>query len=1007
MQTSNGTHTNAVYGFLNMLNKLISEYDPQYMAVAFDMRGPTFRNSIYSDYKANRKGMPEELATQMPLAHRLVECLGIKIVELQGYEADDIIGTLSKKFDIDTCIVTGDRDILQLLDKTTKVLMPKRGVSDMTLFTVKKLAEEGLTPEQIIEYKSLAGDSSDNIPGVRGIGDKTARVLLAQYYDLDKIYQSIDEIKESTRMKLLANRELAYLSKQLATININVPIECDVSTMKFDKMNVSPDYQQLLRELEFTNALEKLRTARELEHLLSLATANTASQSQYSQVADPASTTSKSSTHPLEQPVVVTNQHVYVQTLDQLTTSDKSSCKQTLEQSSPISKSNCEQTLEQLIATSKPLPAQSLDQTTTNKPSHHQIQNQSPPVVDSRYWQTLDQMAATIKSSQAQELEQQSATSEYHYQEKLDETSNNDQEPDKSENNQIQNKINIQHIADLKKVIPENLKTIALNILPFAEQKETKSKSKSPTNMLTGDKLFFAFDGSIEYSVIEVNDLLKPTITIESALSELKKYLESSTVHKLLFDAKSIAHFLSRYGITLSEPYDDLLIESYLLNSDNPPNTITNLLNRYDITYGVEAMFQVQADLSAKLNEMGLVQLYKNIELPLINVLYEMEHCGIAVDDSVVSDLKLKFNTEINLLKKEIFNMAGETFNLNSTSELSNILFTKMGLKNPKKKDMSVAAEILTEIDHPIIPLILRYRRLFKLLSTYINGALALVDPKTKRLHTMFDQCGTTTGRLSSLKPNMQNIPIKTDEGQEIRRIFVAAPGKILIAADYSQIELRLLAHFSADPVLLNAYAHNEDIHALVASKIHGVPLDRVTKSMRKAAKAVNFGIIYGISRFGLARNIDATPVEAGNFITRYFKTYPTVKDYMESNLTAARRDGFLRTPWGRIRYFRDITSSKGRIRELAERAALNMPLQGAAADIIKIAMIKTHKSLQNCGLKAQLILQVHDELIIESDVEEADEVSYILKSSMENAVKLSVPLVAEIRRGKDWFSAV
>ena len=431
------------------------------------------------------------------------------------------------------------------------------------------------------------------------------------------------------------------------------------------------------------------------------------------------------------------------------------------------------------------------------------------------------------------------------------------------------------------------------------------------------------------------------------------------------------------------------------------------MLNANGFTDVATGLIAMNDKLDTELAEKELSSLYRDIELPLIKVLYDTEMNGFSVDTEVLEQLSLKYRKEIDALTEEIYALTGETFNINSNQQLGDILFEKLGLPHGKKTKTgySVAAEILEELDHPVVTLLLRYRQLKKLQSTYIDGMRSVINKQTGKVHTIFKQCLTTTGRLSSTEPNLQNIPIRTEEGREIRKMFVASKGNVLVSADYSQIELRLLAHYSQDPVLLSAYNNGEDIHALTASKIHDVPLDEVTKSMRRSAKAVNFGIIYGISAFGLSKNIGVRPYEAKEFVEKYFATYPSVKHYMDSNASFAEENGYIRTLAGRLRYFPELRSPNRNIREFGKRAAMNMPLQGSAADIMKIAMIKVYNALKGQEFRARIILQVHDEFVIDCPIEEAEKVKQLLVDNMQEAVKLNVPLVADAKEGNDWYS--
>ena len=822
-----GVFTNAVYGYLSMLAKLINDHNPTHIAAIFDVKAPTFRHKMYDLYKATRKPMQPELASQLPILKELLSALGVKILTKEGYEADDIIGTLAKRFDEDTIIVSGDRDVLQLVDDNTRVFNTKRGVSDIKVYDLISLEEEGFTPKKIIEYKALAGDHSDNIPGAPGVGDKTAMNLLDTYGGLDGIYLNIDQIKGKLREKLADNKDIVYLSKELATINTNAPIECELDDIIFNN-TPKDEFFTRLNELEIKSLASRFGKKEEAEDL-------------------------------------------------------------------PF-------------------------------PTEEKLQ-------------------------------------------KID--------------------INVEEISDfddLVELLSSDYNTISLNI---------------------GSNITFSFDGKTEYIVRCSESLFDLGIAFDDAVLEFKKVLESDKINKIMFDIKANMKFFKGYGIKLSLPYEDVLLKGYLLNSTNTIKSVCDLLLPLGCENYVSAgMYNVSATQDVEIEKNKLTSLYNDVEKPLIEVLFDMEEEGFTINLSVLNSLAQKYTEEIKALTEKIYELAGSKFNINSPQQMGIILFEKLGLPHGKKTKTgySVSADILEELDHPIVTEILRYRQLSKLHSTYIEGMRSVMD-KSGKVHTVFKQCLTATGRLSSTEPNLQNIPNRTEEGREIRKMFVPSEGNVLVTADYSQIELRLLAHFSLDPVLVEAYNEGKDIHSITASKIYGVPLEEVTKSMRSSTKAVNFGIIYGISAFGLAKNIGVAPWQAKEFVDKYFLTYPYVRDYMQGNANFARENYYIRTLAGRIRYFPEFHSPNRNIRNFGERAAMNMPLQGSSADIIKIAMINVHNALKNGGYKAKLILQVHDELVIDCPINEMDEVKKILQNEMEKAVTLKVPLVAEAKSGSDWYS--
>lgn len=830
MTTGEGIFTNAVYGYLSMLARLIQEERPTHIAAVFDLKPKTFRSDMYDGYKATRKPMPEELYSQLILLKEILTLGGIKIVELERYEADDVIGTLAKRFDKDTVVVSGDKDVLQLVDDSTRVFNTKRGVTDIKVYDLEALKEENLTPELVIDYKALAGDSSDNIPGCPGVGQKTAMGLLKNYKSVDGVYQNIEQLKGKLKERLAENKELVYLSRKLATIETNAPVKCELSDLLFNE-NMPAAFFNKLNEIECKSLIPRFKKA--------------------------------------------------------------------------------------LSAPSNEMPETDI----------------------------AEGQAAKIITTFAPQSEE-----------------------------------------ELRRLIPEKVDNFAFDL---------------------GVALSITFDGDKEIKISAPETFFDTGIGIDDALAILKPLLTGDAV-KIVYDVKSAMNALRAYGIKLAPPYEDIYIKNYLLDSSKSPKSIEALAETYNMNGLAAAAYNLNYVFDAKLEKAGLTNLYRNIELPLVSVLYDMERVGFTIDTSVMDKLSEKYGSEIKELTESIRVAADEPkLNINSPKQLGELLFGKLNLQHGKKNKTgySVSADILEELNHPIVTEILRYRKLVKLQSTYINGMRAVINANTHKVHTVFKQCQTATGRLSSTEPNLQNIPIRTEEGREIRKMFIASPGNMLVSADYSQIELRLLAHFSKDTVLLKAYAEGDDIHAVTAAKIFGKPLSDVKTGDRRDAKAVNFGIIYGISAFGLANNTGRTPYEARSFIDKYFETYPKVKEYMDSNVSFAKENGYIRTLSGRIRYFPELKSPNHNIRSFGERAAMNMPLQGSASDIIKIAMLNVAEAIKKEGYRAKLILQVHDELLIDAPAEEAESIKSLLIREMENAVKLDVPLIADAKIGADWFT--
>lgn len=811
LATSTGKIYNAVYGFCNILIKLITEDKPDFIVVAFDAAKKTFRNEMFKDYKGTRKGMPEELAVQMPVLKDVLKKMNIKTVEKVGIEADDIIGTLSRRFDdVHSIIVTGDRDSLQLINSHTDVWLTKHGISQILELNERQLKEEfGLYPYQIVDLKSLMGDASDNIPGVRGIGEKTAMNLLNTYDTMPNVYAHIDEINGKTREKLIEGKEMAELSYKLATIVTDCDFDCKLEDCTYD-FPFSQEVKRAFDEYEFRSLVKR-------EELFNIDAS--ATQLRANEV--------------------------------ELNTTQLGSL---------------------------------LNSTNLDKLSFY--------TKDKRAWLALDK--------------------------------------------------NTQYVFD-------------------ADQQ----------NMQT----------------------LKPT-------------LEDKSILKIFYNKKATMHFLDDFDIKPKNSVD-VSLGVYLINSnireDDPKYTLDYVGLSGDTI--ATSLIEAWDYLTKTLPQKGMEKLYNQIELPLVDVLYDMECTGINIDSAVLDELRPMYADEAKRIEQQIYDLAGCEFNISSPKRLGEILFDELKLNDYDNKKHSTAVEKLQLIvnDHPIVDLILRYRKITKIVSTYIDGMKVWIKPDNK-IHTTFNQALTVTGRLSSTEPNLQNLPIRSEEGKELRKMFVpSSPQNVLVSADYSQIELRLLAHYSNDPVLLDAYKTGRDIHSATASQIFGVPLEQVTPLQRRTAKAVNFGIIYGISPFGLARNLGISQKVAKEYIDKYFETYPTIKEFMNHSVEEAQQKGFVSTMFGRIRNI-DLHVENKQTLAFNERAAMNMPLQGTASDIIKLAMINIFNEIKKRNLKTKMLLQIHDELIFDTPKDELDEVLTLVREQMENVVQLNVPLTVSISYGKNLY---
>ena len=830
MSAPDGTPTNAVHGFVMMLLKVIGEERPDGLAVAFDMHAPTFRKEIFDGYKATRKPMPDDLRAQDPIIRELIARMEIPILECPGYEADDILGTVSKACEEagrQVLLVTGDRDSFQLSGEHTTILYTRKGISDTCRVTPEYVRETyGVEPKQLIDVKSLMGDASDNIPGVTGVGEKTALRLIQTYGSLEETLANAEtKEKGKLREKLLTGAEQARMSRSLAEIVRSAPVEMDFDGWKLGKLSGGIPR---LKELGMNMAAKKLgEVAAEL-------------------------------------------------------------CPDAVELG-PV---------------------------------------QEAPKAKVERLQSLDELRARCEG--AEELDW----------------------------------------AALHLGAELSLSAPGMNVaLP-----------------LGGDLL------SAGVSDAEA---------VEAALPLLKR---ASRVE--LWNVKA----LPLAADSLEGSAFDVMLAAYVLSPQHRSFAADALCEDEGVAgFAVcpaEAIHRLAVQQDEQLRARDLDGVFRDIEMPLAFVLRDMEREGFLVDAEALRQLGVSFDGTIARLTDEIAELAGERINLNSPKQLGEMLFERMGLPAPKKTrtGYSTSAEVLEELaaEHPVCAKILEYRKYSKLRSTYIDSLIQLRDD-AGRVHTHFDQVGTATGRLSSSEPNLQNIPVRTELGREIRGAFIARPGHVLVDADYSQIELRVLAHISGDATMIDAFRKGEDIHARTAAEVYGVPFDQVTHQMRSASKAVNFGIVYGISDFALAKNIGVSRREARDFINRYFERYPGVKAYMEQSVQDARERGYAVTLMGRRRYLPELASSNFNVRSFGERCAMNSPIQGTAADIIKLAMIRVDRELKRRGMRTKLILQVHDELILEAPAEEADAAAALLKECMEGVMQLEVPLQTDITTGGDW----
>lgn len=842
LSTKDGRYTNAIYGFLNIFLKLREMVQPNAVAVAFDVKEPTFRHKMYDGYKATRKGMPPELAQQLPVLKEILSLAGYKILEAPGWEADDILGTLAKdcRESHDECfIATGDRDSLQLVGGGVKVLLAatKIGRPETTVYDEEKIQEDyRVTPKQLIEIKALQGDSSDNIPGVAGIGPKTAGDLIARYGDIDSIYRQLDilEIKEGVRTKLRAGRDSAFMSRELGRISTDAPIPHEISEYVPAQAQVQ-ELSKLLNSLEMFQMMERLG---------------------------------------------------------------------------------------------------------------------------------LDAMPLPLEVPVEEE------------------------------------KISVRMLEDFSKACDCLLKAGKIYLIPRYAEKD-----------ITGAA--FVLDGTP--TAVENTD------GFEEFLCEV---LENPAIAVYTHDCKPLHAWALRHGIQADNIKMDTMLAAYILNPSASNYSLERLGQEYTVTAPVctnvpEGFEQEIKDamllqpISRKLEDMiaanAQTDLLHNIEIPLAEVLADMEVTGFAVDAHGIRMFEENIERRIKEIEEEIYHQVGYTFNLNSPKQLGEALFVKLALPTGKKtkNGYSTNAEVLEGLadEHPVVAMILEYRQLAKLKSTYCDGLLKVID-KDGRIHSTLNQTETRTGRISSTEPNLQNIPVRQELGREMRKFFVAKEGCLLADADYSQIELRVLADIANDQVMIDAFNHGEDIHRITASQVFDLPPELVTPLMRSRAKAVNFGIVYGIGAFSLAKDIGVSRPEAARYIKGYLSHYAGVAKYMEQMIALAKEKGYCETLFGRRRYLPELTASNANLRNFGERVARNMPIQGTAADIIKIAMIRVYQRLRREGMQAKLILQVHDELIVEAPNEEIQKAAQIVHEEMEAACKMKVELSADVHTGKNWYDA-
>ena len=891
LTTKDGKYTNAIYGFLAILFKLLEEEKPDYIGVTFDLKAPTARHKMYEGYKANRKGMPTELAEQMPIIKDVLRAMNIDIIEKEGYEGDDVIGTLSRYGEqkgLEVVILSGDRDTFQLATDNVRINIPrtKGGKTETEIFNREKVKEVyGIEPKQLIEVKGLQGDASDNIPGVPGIGEKTALSLVQKYETIDNLYKKLEsgeaDVKGKQKEKLEQNKDLAYLSRTLGEINTRVPIEDTLEELKLEEWD-KPKVLELFKELNFKRYIDRFN-----------------------------------------------------------------------------------------------------------------LQNEAGNGDSSDEENTIENQYKVVEKS----------------------------------------------IEEIKVIIEKQGKMIF-----YMETEKDNDEDKIIKEKITGISIFNSSENEAYYIDLKNSEKIQ----------ELKEIFENDKILKIGIDLGRIYILLRQEGIDFKGINYDASIAAYILNPTNNKLKLGDLadqyleidvneilgdsksskveqINLFDAMQGVGEeekikeeqekaqkaeekkctlyayiIYKLQEITMKKLEEINAVDLFNNIDMPTVTVLANMQWNGMYADLEELNKFGNQLKEQLEIKTKMIYEMAGEEFNINSTKQLGEILFEKMKLPVVKKtkSGYSTDVDVLEKLksEDPIISEILDYRQLMKLNSTYVEGLKPYINPKTKRIHSFFHQTITATGRISSTEPNLQNIPTRFELGKQVRKIFKPEQGKVYIDADYSQIELRVLAHMSEDTHMVQAFKNGEDIHRQAASKVFKTPMEEVTKEQRSNAKAVNFGIVYGISDFGLGEQLGISRKIAKQYIQEYLQEYAGIKNFMDDMKEKAKETGYVETLFNRRRYIPELKSNNYMVRQFGERAAMNTPIQGTAADIMKIAMINVYKKLIEEKLDAKIVLQVHDEMMIEAPLAEADKVKEIVKSEMESAIKLNVPLIAEVSEAENWY---
>ncbi len=994
LATRKGEVVNAIFGFTSLLIKALNEIKPDYLAVTFDRQAPTFRHQQFAPYKAHRPTLPDNMRPQFGRIREVVEAFGIPIYEKDGFEADDVLGTLSRQatqLGVETTILTGDMDTLQLVNEHVRVMAAKKGITEVTEYTVDEVQRRfGVAPEHVPDYKGLVGDTSDNIPGVKGVGEKTAKKLLATYGgNIEEIFAHIDELTPKEQTLLRGKEEEARQSKYLATIVCDVPVQLDLEACRVGKINQERTVA-LFRELEFRTLIDKIpgvSAARET------------------------SGGEKKKSEPI------------VEQEEDLLTAAPLGVVQIME---------------------PPLPP---DLESVEKPLTEAAQEQHTP-------QQTAAMEIEV-NAQGEQAEETGPTqlSLFDLPEPAGETIHKLRLPAVGQSGPPETALLFMDSADSQKTstmivnTPETLRVLASSLRQAGSfAMDTESTSDDPWQAELVGLSFAMAPGEAYYIPVGHTQTLDgqeagTQLPKNEVLETLKPILEDPNLHKFMHNAKYDMLLLARQKITVRGLAFDTMIAAYLtdpgrrglglkdqvfqrlghlmtpiselIGTGSKAITMDRVPVRLAADYaGADAdmTLRLVAPLKEELVKHHLLNLFNRIEMPLVSVLLQMEIYGVALDGDFLRELGGQLSEQLRTLEKEIYGSIGHEFNINSPKQLGDILFgeLKMPAGKKTKTGYSVSADVLDGLrgKHPMVDFLLEYRQLARLKSTYVDGLLTLMNPVTGRVHTSFNQTIASSGRLSSSNPNLQNIPVRTEVGRQLRRAFIADPSYVLLTADYSQFELRILAHITHEPRLVEAFTHDEDIHTITAASLFNVSPQEVTKDQRRLAKTVVYAVLYGQSAFGLSQVTGMSNSESAEFIKRYHETFPRIKDYVESTLNQARRQGYVNTLYGRKRFFPDMHLLSHNERQALEREAINMPIQGGNADLIKIAMLRIQHTLTEKQLKTRMILQVHDELVFEVPVEELGQARYFVTRLMEGVAKLDVPIKVEVKVGKNWFEA-